>query len=54
MKIIILYIIYVVLTIIFVARVELNGWDMLLLFATVLVAFIYGKALGESDKKEAK
>lgn len=54
MKIIALYIIYVILTLIFVSKVEMDGWELLLLFATVLVAFIYGKTLGESDKKETK
>lgn len=54
MKIIALYIIYVILALIFVSKVEMDGWELILLFVMVLVSISYGKALEEKDKKESK
>lgn len=54
MKIIIYYIISIALAITFIGQVEMNDWEFALLIATILMAVLYGKALGEKDKKESK
>lgn len=54
MKIIVFYIISVASALSFINKVEMNNWEFALLLTTILAGILYGKAIGESDKKESK